>query len=518
MADNFLSGFAQGLARSQEHRRLRDVLQFQRDQQAAQSRRADRQLDLQERGLGLREQEALDLRQYRQQNMENNRRLLEIQERSAAIQQEMQLRQMDAAVLGGLEKVFDPRIPAPLRSLILRQSAPQLGIDPKSQAFKDFTDTVTKLDSDSLTTLSRAIQLMVPGAEPGEITALASQVMSGQMNIGQVIDIAKSRAAALREQREQQLLEQELGGEATGVLQQGSARPSQTVAPSPPQSRGSGAFAETSVDLIREGDETPLDIGIPIPGSDAMPPAKQAAVQRDLQRSGTDLPTQDMTPESLRKSALVFLKHGMKDAAAFARQLAKDLEDSDAGTFLQVDPKTGQVIFSQGGQAKPFTEGQSKDLAFATRAKGALKNLDPVDVELTSFKGRLFERDPTGVFRGSQRQEFQRAMQASLEFLQAILRKDTGAAITQQEQDEYGRTYLPQPGDGPEVIEQKRASRRRAIIALESGMSGEQILRLELADRAEGALPTPQTQAEFDALPSGALFVDPDDGKTYRKD
>lgn len=28
---------------------------------------------------------------------------------------------------------------------------------------------------------------------------------------------------------------------------------------------------------------------------------------------------------------------------------------------------------------------------------------------------------------------------------------------------------------------------------------------------------TPQTQAEYDALPSGALFIDPDDGLTYRK-
>ncbi len=33
-----------------------------------------------------------------------------------------------------------------------------------------------------------------------------------------------------------------------------------------------------------------------------------------------------------------------------------------------------------------------------------------------------------------------------------------------------------------------------------------------------GGLPTPKTQAEFDDLPIGALYVDPDDGKTYRKD
>ena len=30
--------------------------------------------------------------------------------------------------------------------------------------------------------------------------------------------------------------------------------------------------------------------------------------------------------------------------------------------------------------------------------------------------------------------------------------------------------------------------------------------------------PTPQTQAEFDALPAGSVYIDPDDGKQYRKD
>lgn len=34
---------------------------------------------------------------------------------------------------------------------------------------------------------------------------------------------------------------------------------------------------------------------------------------------------------------------------------------------------------------------------------------------------------------------------------------------------------------------------------------------------AAGELPTPQTQADFDALPKGAKYIDPDDGKTYVK-
>ncbi len=118
---------------------------------------------------------------------------------------------------------------------------------------------------------------------------------------------------------------------------------------------------------------------------------------------------------------------------------------------------------------------------FATRAEGALTTLDQYDTALTSFFQRMAENDPTGAVRGMQTPEFQQAYQSGREFLQAILRKDTGAAITAQEQADYGTTYLPQPGDGPELLAQKRVSRRRALEALKAGMPPQAILNQELA-------------------------------------
>lgn len=155
------------------------------------------------------------------------------------------------------------------------------------------------------------------------------------------------------------------------------------------------------------------------------------------------------------------------------------------GLAIDVDPATGSVSVRQGvGAAKtrPLTEGQSKDNVFATRAKGALAAFEPVADVLTSFGQRAAEMDPTGVVRGSvQSPEFQVAKNAGDEFLQAILRKDTGAAITSQEQELYGKTYLPQPGDGPAVLEAKRQARSRALAALESGMSPDQVATTERA-------------------------------------
>ena len=163
-----------------------------------------------------------------------------------------------------------------------------------------------------------------------------------------------------------------------------------------------------------------------------------------------------------------------------------------AGTALSVNPETGEVQFTQGGVAqdgipvgKPPTEMESKTIVYATRAAGALPIVDKYDEALTSYLQTATELDPTGLARMAQSPEFQQARQAGLEFLQAILRKDTGAAITRQEQEEYGKTYLPQPGDTTEVIQQKREARARALEAMERGLFGKELLLLERNQRLQ---------------------------------
>lgn len=161
-----------------------------------------------------------------------------------------------------------------------------------------------------------------------------------------------------------------------------------------------------------------------------------------------------------------------------------------SGTSLQVDPTTGAVTFQQGSGVKPLTEGQSKDTVYATRAAGSLPILDEFGGALTSAGQRAMDMDPTGIVRGQQSPEFQKAKQAGDEFLQAILRKDTGAAITTDEMNSYGRTYLPAPGDGPEVLAQKKVARLRALEAMKAGMPPQAILQQEKA-LANSALKAP---------------------------
>jgi hypothetical protein len=168
------------------------------------------------------------------------------------------------------------------------------------------------------------------------------------------------------------------------------------------------------------------------------------------------------------------------------------------GKFYPINPPSGMSIESdgQGGfriaqgpgrGSKPFTEGQSKDIVYSTRARGALSTLDNLAPNLTGRVDRALDMDPTGIAREMlQSPDYQVAKTAGDEFLQAILRKDTGAAITAQESELYGKTYLPQPGDQPETLVYKQQARARAVNALEAGMSPAQIIAQERALSEQG--------------------------------
>lgn len=207
------------------------------------------------------------------------------------------------------------------------------------------------------------------------------------------------------------------------------------------------------------------------------------------------------------------------------------------GRFYPINPPSGmsveigadgQAHITQGPGAgaggKPFTEAQSKDNVYSTRARGALDAFEPVADAMASRKDRALDYVPLGFGREMQGDNFQVAQQAGTEFLQAILRKDTGAAITNQETESYGRVYLPQPGDGKAVLDAKREARTRAVAALESGMSPAQMLArdsalVKAARETAGAKPGNLAAPDVGAVIDGYRFNGGDaaDPKNWQK-
>ncbi len=174
-----------------------------------------------------------------------------------------------------------------------------------------------------------------------------------------------------------------------------------------------------------------------------------------------------------------------------------------SGMSITTNPD-GTVSVTQGPTGGKMTEANSKDMVYATRAAGALPTIDQMGDSLTSLGETVGGNAPV-VGNYMKSPEFQQAEQAGKEFLQAILRKDTGAAITKQEVDEYGSVYLPRPGDSPEVLAQKKASRQRALRALAAGIPADLMLRLE------------QSGVEIPGATSEGGWVDRGNGVRIRK-
>lgn len=63
-------------------------------------------------------------------------------------------------------------------------------------------------------------------------------------------------------------------------------------------------------------------------------------------------------------------------------------------------------------------------------------------------------------------EDFQQYDQARRDFINAQLRRESGAVISPEEFDNANKQYFPQPGDKPEVLEQKRKNRETVIGAM----------------------------------------------------
>jgi hypothetical protein len=137
-----------------------------------------------------------------------------------------------------------------------------------------------------------------------------------------------------------------------------------------------------------------------------------------------------------------------------------------------------------------LTEQQSKDVGFYNRGQKLLPRLEQQDQALT---------DPASAVGGSisnylKSDDYRRAEQTGRELLAVILRKDTGAAVTPSEMEQYSSIYLPKPGDDAATIQQKRVARQTAMDGLRMGLGTADII-FKSREAAEAAKPAAPAQA-----------------------
>lgn len=143
---------------------------------------------------------------------------------------------------------------------------------------------------------------------------------------------------------------------------------------------------------------------------------------------------------------------------------------------------------------------QAKASGYADRMFGAepiLRRFE--DLNSSGIQATIAEHLPNGV-KSTERQQME---QAQRNFINAQLRRESGAAISESEFANARQQYFPQPGDKPEVIAQKRINRKEVIsgMARDGGQSyqppavfGANDEIVPFGQRAQQAQPT-QSQA-----------------------
>ena len=137
------------------------------------------------------------------------------------------------------------------------------------------------------------------------------------------------------------------------------------------------------------------------------------------------------------------------------------------GMTLVSDGKGGFTL-TQGGATvnKPKTEGQANATGFWDRVAIANTNLESLENQGTSFAGNVLAALPLGAGNWLQTEEFQLYSQSQEDWINAVLRDESGAAIGPAEFESAKTQYFPQVGDKPAVIAQKRANRKTKELGL----------------------------------------------------
>lgn len=167
------------------------------------------------------------------------------------------------------------------------------------------------------------------------------------------------------------------------------------------------------------------------------------------------------------------------------------------GTTRPLTTQDGQGVKKPVAADKPMTEFQGKAALYGTRSAQSDKVLRALEDKISTTG--LVAGQSTGVIGTAlMSADQQRVDQAQRDFVNAVLRQESGAVISPAEFENAKKQYFPQPGNDARTISQKRANRQMAIQGF-SRMSGpkgaadiQAIISEPLLPGVQGTNPTPQ--------------------------
>lgn len=246
---------------------------------------------------------------------------------------------------------------------------------------------------------------------------------------------------------------------------------------------------------------------------DALHQSQEQAAQRVTMRG------QDMTAGSAAASnATAMAGHNLTHADALARIAAEGGKPPSGYAWGPPDangqPSLHAISGGEHDQAtKPLTEDQGKSGGYALKASEAFQQLEKLnqpDAARSIAVNSTLANVPVigGVAamgtRATQGSNTHDVEQAQRNFINAVLRRESGASINAGEFENARLQYFVQPNDPPSTVANKRANMQQAIAGIEASAGAEGMKRTRAAYAAQQA-----ANPARPAAPTPAPTVDP---------
>lgn len=151
------------------------------------------------------------------------------------------------------------------------------------------------------------------------------------------------------------------------------------------------------------------------------------------------------------------------------------------GEPMMIDPETGQakVVDLPPGFTKTPKAGSERDTKAQFEVGGYAKRLEQAEqvfdeLEKEGYKrGDTFDAAKNKILPGAfQDDGYKRNEQAERNFVNSVLRRESGAAISSSEFESAEKQYFPRPGDSPALLAQKRANRQQVMSSFRAEARG----------------------------------------------
>lgn len=299
---------------------------------------------------------------------------------------------------------------------------------------------------DALTGLGQGIAATPPGSSP--LTYLSQGTAMGAQNI---------------ERAQDRKLDRRLKEAQVGKAEQDTDMRRQAIALGKELPAGHPAKKYFQMGMVKEGLEKidPDYNKLIIVGPDGKPQINEMAVRAQSAVRAAGQPVVNVALPKAETAAGKLLN----DITRIKEQLTKDPENPTLKAAL----RTAETSLKNEG----ITEGMRKASGFASRAERSEQSLESLagkGYDTPSLWDQMTAGGGWKNFMASGKG--QQYMQAARDWIGAILRYDSGAAVPDTEFARYFQAYFPQPGDDAATVAQKRAARQGIINELKSQSGG----------------------------------------------